>query len=155
MSRGGLAAIVRALGGDLYADGGRANVPGPGHSPADRSVSLMLSDGRVIAHSFAGDGWRPVLEDLIDRGLIDRDGRLIGAGVVSAASGPSARVRRAIVQGLWAEGRPITGTLSETYLRRRGISPELRRSFTVIGVRANALPIFPRGRRTIWSSALA
>lgn len=121
MSRGGLAAIVRALGGDLYADGGRANVPGPGHSAADRSVSLVLSDGRVIAYSFAGDDWRAVLDDLFERGLIDRDGRLIGAGVVSAASGPSARVRRAIAQGLWAEGRPIAGTLSETHLRRRAV----------------------------------
>lgn len=121
MSRGGLAAIVRALGGDLYADGGRANVPGPGHSAADRSVSLMLSDGRVIAHSFAGDGWSAVLDDLFERGLIDRDGSLRGAGVVSAASGPSARARRAIAQGLWAEGRPFAGTLSETHLRRRGV----------------------------------
>lgn len=129
MSRGGLAAIVWALGGDLYAGGSRANVPGPGHSAADRSVSLMLSDDRVIAHSFAGDGWRAVLDDLFERGLVDRDGRLIGVGVVSAASGPSARARRAIAQGLWAEGRPIMGTLSETHLRRRGVasaSPALR-----------------------------
>lgn len=122
MSRGGLAAIVRALGGDLYADGCRANVPGPGHSPADRSVSLMLSEGRVIAHSFAGDGWRTVLDDLIERGLVDRDGRLLGAGVASVATSPSARARRAIAQGLWAEGRPIMGTLSETHLRRRGVA---------------------------------
>lgn len=129
MSRGGLAAIVRAIGGDLYADGARANVPGPGHSAADRSVSLMLSDGRVIAHSFAGDGWRAVLDDLFERGLVDRDGRLTGAGGVPAASGPSARARRAIAQGLWSEGRPILGTLSETHLRRRGVasaSPVLR-----------------------------
>ncbi|RAK69250.1 virulence-associated protein E [Phenylobacterium kunshanense] len=124
-----MAAIVRALGGDLYADGGRANVPGPGHSAADRSVSLMLSDGRVIAHSFAGDGWRAVLDDLFERGLVDRDGRLVDAGVASATSGPSARARRAIAQDLWAEGRPITGTLSEIHLRRRGVasaSPTLR-----------------------------
>jgi putative DNA primase/helicase len=129
VSGGGLAAIVRALGGDLYADGGRANVPGPGHSPADRSVSLMLSDGRVIAHSFAGDGWRAVLDHLFERGLVDLDGRLVDAGVASAAPGPSARERRAIAQGLWAEGRPITGTLSETHLRSRGVvsfSPALR-----------------------------
>lgn len=122
MSRGGLAAIVRAVGGDLYAGGCRANVPGPGHSAADRSVSLMLSDGRVIAHSFAGDGWRAVLDDLFERGLVDRDGRLLDAGVASAASGPSARARRAIAQDLWAEGRPITGTLSEVHLRRRGVA---------------------------------
>lgn len=121
MSRRGLAAIVQAIGGDLYADGGRANVPGPGHSAADRSVSLMLSDGRVIAHSFAGDGWRAVLDDLVDRGLIDRDGRLLGTGVACAATSPSARERGAIAQGLWAEGRPIAGTLSQTHLRRRGL----------------------------------
>ncbi|WP_421935477.1 DUF7146 domain-containing protein [Phenylobacterium sp.] len=125
MSRGGLAAIVRALGGDLYAGGRRANVPGPGHSAADRSVSLMLSDGRVIAHSFAGDDWRAVLDDLFERGLVDRDGRLMGGDVASAASrplGPSARARRAIARGLWAQGRPITGTLSEINLRRRGVA---------------------------------
>lgn len=121
MSRGGLAAIVGALGGDLYAGGRRANVPGPGHSAADRSVSLMLSDGRVIAHSFAGDGWRAVLDDLFERGLVDRDGQLMGAGVASAATGPSARERRAIAQGLWAEARPVAGTLSGTHLRRRGV----------------------------------
>lgn len=121
MSRGGLAAIVRALGGDLYAGGRRANVPGLGHSAADRSLSLMLRDGRVIVHSFAGDDWRAVLDNLFERGLVDRDGRLIGAGVVSAASGPSARARRAIAQGLWAEGRPVMRTLSETHLRRRGV----------------------------------
>ena len=129
MTRGGLAAIARALGGDLYAGGGRANVPGPGHSAADRSVSLMLSNGRVIAHSFAGDGWRAVLDDLFERGLVDRDGRLTGAGVASAASRPSARARRAIAQDLWGQGRPIPGTLSEKHLRRRGVasaSPALR-----------------------------
>lgn len=129
MSRGGLAAIVRAIGGDLYADGDRANVPGPGHSAADRSVSLMLRDGRVIAHSFAGDEWRAVLADLVERGLIDRDGRLTDAGVASATTSPTARERRAIARGLWAEGRPIAGTVSETHLRRRGVasaSPALR-----------------------------
>lgn len=120
--RGGLAAIVRTLGGDLYAGGCRANVPGPGHSAADRSVSLMLHGGRVIAHSFAGDGWRAVLDDLFARSLVDRDGRLLGAGVASAASGPSARERRLIAQELWSEARPITGTLSETHLRRRGVT---------------------------------
>ncbi|MGA0608474.1 DUF7146 domain-containing protein [Phenylobacterium sp. VNQ135] len=122
MSRGGLAAIVRALGGDLYAGGRRANVPGPGHSAADRSASLVLIDGRVIAHSFAGDGWRAVLDDLFARGLVDRDGWLVGAGVASAATGPTARERRVIAQGLWAEGCPIMGTLSETHLRRRAVT---------------------------------
>ena len=34
--------IVQALGGDLYDRGLRANIPAPGHSAADRSVSLLL-----------------------------------------------------------------------------------------------------------------
>jgi hypothetical protein len=76
---------------------------------------------RVIAHSFAGDGWRAVLDDLFERGLVDGGGRLAVAGVVSAATAASARERRATAQGLWAEGRPIAGTLSETHLRRRGV----------------------------------
>ena len=47
--------IVQALGGDLYDRGLRANIPAPGHSAADRSVSLLLREGRVIVHTF-GDG---------------------------------------------------------------------------------------------------
>ena len=66
--------IVRALGGDLYAGGRRANIPAPGHSRADRSVSLVLSGGRVVAHSFGGADWREVLDDLRARGLIDAAG---------------------------------------------------------------------------------
>ena len=38
---------VKALGGELYDGGRRANIPAPGHSSADRSVSLLLEDDRV------------------------------------------------------------------------------------------------------------
>ena len=71
MDRAGFAALVRSLGGDLYAGGSRALVPGPGHGPADRSVSLLLSRGRVVAHSFAGDDWRSVRAALVAHGLRD------------------------------------------------------------------------------------
>ena len=40
--------IVAILGGDLYQNGLRANVPAPGHGKADRSVSLLLDGGRVV-----------------------------------------------------------------------------------------------------------
>ena len=122
MSRGGLEAIVRILGGDLYDGGRRAKVPGPGHSPADRSVSLLLSDGRVVAYSFAGDDWRAVLDDLATRGLVDQDGRLLGAAGAARPPGPSKRQRRGMALRLWSEGRPIAGTLSEAYLHRRGVA---------------------------------
>jgi len=71
--------IVRALGGDLYASGRRANIPGPGHSPVDRSVSLLLEQNRVIVHCFGDGDWRAVLDDLRRRRLIDTDNRPTGA----------------------------------------------------------------------------
>lgn len=48
--------IARLLGGEV--SGGQARVPGPGHSAADRSLSIMLDDGApngFIVHSHAGD----------------------------------------------------------------------------------------------------
>lgn len=120
--RASLAAIVRALGGDLYDGGLRANVPGPGHGPSDRSVSLRLSGDRLLVHSFAGDDWRDVLAELRRRGLVDVDGRVEGDAVGPAQQpAPSKRVRLEIARQLWSEGRPIAGSLSEAYLRRRGV----------------------------------
>lgn len=118
-----LAAIVRALGGDLYAGGRRANVPGPGHGANDRSVSLLLTGGRVLAHSFADDDWREVLDDLARRGLIAPDGRLPG-GAADRDAPPvlSARVRVEVARRLWDEARPLAGTLSERHLARRGVA---------------------------------
>jgi hypothetical protein len=124
VKRAGLAAIVRALGGDLYDSGRRANVPGPGHSRADRSVSLLLSDGRVVAHSFAGDDWRAVIDDLKARGLIDREGRLTGGGGAASDIGPSRRQRLDMARRLWSEGRPLAGTLSESHLQRRVVATD-------------------------------
>src|SRR5262249_7243843 len=51
-----LRTLQRALGGDI--SNGQLLCPGPGHSPADRSLSIKLDsntpDGFVV-HSFAGD----------------------------------------------------------------------------------------------------
>ncbi len=47
-----LRAIVRALGGELYDGGRRANIPAPGHSAGDRSVSLLLQGDRMVVHTF-------------------------------------------------------------------------------------------------------
>jgi putative DNA primase/helicase len=47
--------IARALGGDI--SGRSARVPGPGHSPKDRSLTITPADNAdgFIVHSFAGD----------------------------------------------------------------------------------------------------
>lgn len=70
--------IVAALGGDLYHGGSRANIPAPGHSAHDRSISLWLTDGHVIIYSFGAADWRDARDDLRARGFIDTAGRLIG-----------------------------------------------------------------------------
>jgi hypothetical protein len=116
-----LAPIVRALGGDLWDGGRRANVPGPGHGPKDRSVSLLLAGGRVVVHCFAGDDWRDVRAELAGLGLVDDDGRLTGAPAAGAPAQPSRRERKAAAQRLWSEGRPLGGTLSARHLALRGV----------------------------------
>ena len=59
-----LADIVKQIGGDLYSPS-RAIVPGPGHSPEDRSVSLMVDrDGRLVVRSFGRSTWQEVFDDL-------------------------------------------------------------------------------------------
>lgn len=125
-----LRAIVRALGGDLYHNGCRANVPGPGHGPADRSVSLVLSEGRVVVHSFGGADWREVLDDLRRRGLIDRRAFPIGSG---SGSGSGSGVRGTLrpdrsrrvdtARALWDAG-VHTGAegLLARHLRRRDLA---------------------------------
>lgn len=117
-----LAPIVRLLGGDLHAGGARANVPAPGHSPADRSVSLLLDGDRVVVHGFGAAGWRDVLDDLRARNLVDAAGHLVGhSGGRCSAPTLSAWARRAAARALWAEGTPIAGGPAERHVRRRGV----------------------------------
>jgi hypothetical protein len=124
-----LRSIVRALGGDLYAGGLRANVPAPGHSRADRSVSLLLSGGRVIAHGFGGADWREVLDDLRRRGLVNAAGAPAsgsGAGVAGPAPEPLRMERLAVAQALWAAGLAIAPhTECHRHLLRRRIGRSL------------------------------
>lgn len=116
--------IVAALGGDLYHNGARANVPGPGHSGADRSVSLWLTGGRVVAHSFGASDWRAVMADLRRRGLVDAAGRPTGAPLSDAGSAarPDTRVRRQTAERLWSQGVKIGSSgLAARHLQRRGV----------------------------------
>jgi hypothetical protein len=119
-----LHAIVAALGGDLYQGGHRANVPAPGHSASDRSVSLLLSGGRVIIHGFGAAGWRAVRDDLRNAGFVDAAGRLTGAGrAAPSAPAPDRRVRVDTAARLWAGAVPLDGRdAASLYLRRRAIT---------------------------------
>ena len=121
--------IVDKLGGDLYQRGQRANIPAPGHSAADRSVSLMLTGDRVVVHAFNGVDWREVLDDLRRKGLIDaRNAPRSISGAVSAAVAvihTPDRDRLAVARRIWDGGRPVWRTLSERYTRLRNIERPL------------------------------
>lgn len=113
--------IVAALGGDLYSGGRRANVPAPGHSARDRSVSLLLTDNRVVIHGFGESNWRTVRDQLQDRGFIDGAGRLTGGGPAGpSVPRPDPRLRLQTASDLWADCRGLDGGgPADRYLRRR------------------------------------
>jgi putative DNA primase/helicase len=124
-----LRSIVRTLGGDLYDGGRRANIPAPGHSAADRSVSLLLQDDRVVVHTFGDGDWRLVLDHLRRLGLIDAANAPLSVSGATLRAGPaearSALERRDAALRLWEAGRPIRRTSSERHCRLRGIKRDL------------------------------
>jgi hypothetical protein len=122
--------IVQALGGDLYDRGLRANIPAPGHSAADRSVSLLLREGRVIVHTFGDGDWKAVLDFLRDQRLIDADHAPLGGpgrpfGGRPARPTASRLERRDAALRLWEAGRALPKTLSERHCRLRGVERPL------------------------------
>jgi hypothetical protein len=121
-----LRTIVQRLGGELYAGGRRANIPAPGHSQADRSVSLLLDGERLLIHTFGAGDWRQVRDFLRDQGLLTA---LQGADGQDDARFVAARrseaERRAVAGQLWRAGRAIARTPSERYCRARKISGPL------------------------------
>lgn len=119
--------IVSALGGDLHHGGGSAHVPAPGHSPGDRSVSLLLDGDRLVIHGFGAADWREVRAQLLGLGLIDAAGRLTGGAKRSspgqaAPARPSPHVRIAAARALWSEAFPLVeGDLCHRHLELRGV----------------------------------
>lgn len=119
--------IVVALGGDLHHAGQSANVPAPGHSAADRSVSLLLDGDRLVIHGFGAASWREVRAHLFDLGLIDASGRLTVAATLPgpasvAPTRPPPGCRIAVAQAVWGAALPLAeGDLCFRYFRHRGL----------------------------------
>lgn len=125
-----LKTIVQVLGGDLYDRGYRANIPAPGHSPADRSVSLMLKDGSIIVHTFGDGDWRAVLDHLREHGLVDAHHAptSVSGGKARPAFGVVGATdleRLDVARRFWQGGRALAGTLSERHCRLRHIERAL------------------------------
>jgi len=87
-------AITRAHRGDWY--GSYGLVPGPGHSPKDRSLKVWDHCDRTYVYSFVGDDWRDCRTHL---GLDDdwrpnyRPARRPVSSMAPAPAKPTARVR--------------------------------------------------------------
>jgi len=123
-----LRAIVQTLGGELYDRGRRANIPAPGHSAADRSVSLLLDDNRIVVHTFGEGDWRVVLDHLRAHGLIDAHNAPLSIAGRLERERPAlapALERCEVARRLWEAGRGIAATPSERYCRRRGVARPL------------------------------
>lgn len=120
--------IVQALGGDLYDRGLRANIPAPGHSAADRSVSLLLREGRVIVHTFGDGDWKDVLDYLRGEGLVDAQNApttLSQARRAQSGAPVTGLERRQAALRIWEGGRPLAGTLSARHCALRGVGRPL------------------------------
>src|SRR5262245_12058703 len=117
--------LARALGGDFSK--GQILCPGPGHSAADRSLSVKFIAGApngFVVHSFAGDdpiSCRDHVKRLLgigrDRPYAERSAPL---GSTVRPSHKVSTLERAL--RLWSERRPRRLTIiGETYFNRRGI----------------------------------
>jgi hypothetical protein len=124
-------ALARSLGGDVVGSG-RVLAPGPGHSPADRSLSVLITDtapdGFVVS-SFAGDDWRECRDHVIERlGHKSAYSRSRSSPAVRQIDPDSHREHvggdqhQSLAASLWDRGRPIGGTVAETYLTGRGLA---------------------------------
>jgi putative DNA primase/helicase len=138
-----LQSTARALGGEV--SGRRVLAPGPGHSPKDRSLAILISndapDGFVL-HSFANDHWKDC-RDYVRQKLNlpdwepgdDRHGQrripqqLIEKWdfAVADATAEDMRlteddlVRIQLARNIWNEAGHPRGTAAENYLRARAL----------------------------------
>jgi hypothetical protein len=124
-------ALARSLGGEIVGTG-RILAPGPGHSPSDRSMSVLIADtapdGFVVS-SFAGDDWRECRDHVLERlGHKSVYGRSRSSPAVRQIDPDGRREHddcdqhQRLAANLWDQARPIGGTVAETYLTGRGLA---------------------------------
>jgi putative DNA primase/helicase len=116
-------AVARALGGEAI--GCSVSAPGPGHSPADRSLSVKIDptarDGFLV-HSFAGDdpmACRDYVRHTIglSRGAHGHQRFVSSRPRPDPADNPTMSITRAL--RIWDGAHDPRGTIVETYLRSR------------------------------------
>ncbi|GAN52301.1 hypothetical protein ME121_6432 [Methylobacterium sp. ME121] len=155
-----LRGLARALGGEVAGD--QVLAPGPGHSPADRSMAVRPSashpDGFVV-HSYCGDDWRACRDHVAGvLGLADdrhRTPRLVDP--VEARRRQEAReraeadaraklkYRQELALTIWGEARDPRGTVVEVHLGGRCLDL----SDEIAGTVLRFHPRCPWGRETV------
>ncbi|ODT06975.1 MAG: virulence-associated protein E [Mesorhizobium sp. SCN 65-20] len=114
-------AAADRLGGDAYG-GNRLLCPGPGHSRADRSLSVRFNaDGSFAVKSFAGDDWREC-RDHVKAVLGLSDARPVAFNDNAPHIDVDRLRRQHDALSIWARSIPIAGTLAERYLQSRGLA---------------------------------
>lgn len=118
--------IVKRTGGDLYAGGKAAVIPGPGHSKQDRSLSLRLTtSGRVIFHSHASDDVRECMSYLgLGRSEVQPADKAEWARMKRVREDEERRQRKVdqdFCAAIWRDTSVLAGSLAETYLWSRGL----------------------------------
>jgi hypothetical protein len=122
-------AVARVLCGNVT--GRNVVAPGPGHSRADRSLSIKIDatapDG-FRCHSFAGDDWRACRDHvraalgLVAGGRWRQQSSASSLRPFTAAPDKDAARRSALALRYWREGRDPRGTVVATYLGSRGLT---------------------------------
>ncbi len=122
-------AVAKALGGD--ATGCNVIAPGPGHSRADRSLSIKIDsaapDGFIV-HSFAGDS--PLACRDYVRTALGFSARQTGGKIClpqcsrpcAAAPNDSDAKRSVLALRFWNEARDPRGTVVANHLAPRGLT---------------------------------
>ena len=100
--------VTEHLGGKWHGTHGRA--PGPGHSKDDDSLKISPHESDpddVVLHSFCGDDWKPIKDDLRARGILpdkrkakngkDRDPRRSSAPTIMSMKTESSFFRFAAI----------------------------------------------------------
>jgi hypothetical protein len=121
--------IVSVLGGDVT---GRdsANVPGPGHSKNDRSLSIKVNSrsGQIIVCSHAGDDWRLCKDYVLERlGLArwndDRANTRTPLVLINAGPDADKEKKKAAALRIWFGSVDPKGTIVEHYFREHRALP--------------------------------
>lgn len=123
--------IARIMGGDVISRTS-VNVPGPGHSKADRSLSVTLkrsAPAGFVVYSHAGDDPIECRDYVRERlgleqwGPGQRSERATPFAVTDSGPDPQKERNKAFALRIWEESIDPRGTLVETYLReQRGLS---------------------------------